>query len=58
MGAHEAVRAALDGLAGGLGEELLAIDLQRALDALGNIVGETTADDLLEQIFAEFCIGK
>ena len=46
------------GLEQGVGDELLAVDLSRALAALGEIVGETTADDLLERIFAEFCIGK
>jgi tRNA modification GTPase len=40
------------------GDELLAIDLQRGLDALGDIVGQTTADDLLGRIFSRFCIGK
>jgi len=53
-----AVRSALAGVAEGLGEELIAVDLSRALDALGDIVGETTADDLLARIFSEFCIGK
>jgi tRNA modification GTPase len=53
-----AVDAALAGLDSGAGEELLAVDLSRALDALGDIVGETTADDLLNRVFAEFCIGK
>jgi tRNA modification GTPase len=38
--------------------ELIAIDLQAALQALGEITGETTADDILERIFASFCIGK
>jgi tRNA modification GTPase len=56
--ALEALEAAREGLEGNIGDELLAIDLQRALDALGAIVGETTADDLLNRIFAEFCIGK
>jgi tRNA modification GTPase len=56
--AHEAVVAAEATLAAGQGEELLAVDLTRALDALGDIVGETTSDDLLNRIFAEFCIGK
>ena len=56
--AKAALDAAAEGLAEGLGEELVAVDVQRALDALGDIVGETTADDLLERIFAEFCIGK
>ena len=40
------------------GEELLAVDLRSCLNALGEIVGETTPDDLLGQIFSEFCIGK
>lgn len=56
--ALEALHDALAGLTAGVGEELLAVDVQRALDALGAIVGETTADDLLERIFSEFCIGK
>ena len=38
--------------------ELLAIDLRDALDALGQITGETTPDDILGLIFDRFCIGK
>jgi tRNA modification GTPase len=38
--------------------EFLAADLREALDALGEIVGETTTDDILNQIFNAFCIGK
>jgi len=40
------------------GEEFLAVDLRSCLNALGEIVGETTPDDLLGQIFSDFCIGK
>ncbi|MEC8594481.1 MAG: GTPase, partial [SAR324 cluster bacterium] len=40
------------------GEEFVAAELRRALNALGEIVGQTTADDLLSRVFAEFCIGK
>ena len=40
------------------GEEFLAADLRSCLNALGEIVGKTTPDDLLGQIFSEFCIGK
>jgi tRNA modification GTPase len=46
------------GLAADLPPDLLAIDLQVALDHLGDIVGETTTEDVLGRIFAEFCIGK
>lgn len=38
--------------------EFLALELQQALDAVGEITGETTPDDILEAIFSSFCIGK
>jgi len=38
--------------------EFLAVELQEALQALGEITGETTPDDILEKIFGAFCIGK
>ena len=38
--------------------ELLAEDLRQAHDALGEIIGKVTSDDLLGQIFSTFCIGK
>ena len=38
--------------------ELVAIDLKDALDALGEVVGITTTEDILDQIFNRFCIGK
>lgn len=38
--------------------ELLAEDLRQAHDALGEITGQFTSDDLLGQIFSTFCIGK
>ena len=46
------------GLDADLSPDLLAIDLQAVLDFLGDIVGETTTDDVLDMIFAEFCLGK
>ena len=38
--------------------EFLAADLREALDALGEITGETTPEDILATIFSSFCIGK
>jgi len=38
--------------------EFLALDLREALQALGEITGETTPDAILEQIFSRFCVGK
>jgi len=38
--------------------ELVSQQLRRSLDCLGEIVGKTSTDDILERIFATFCIGK
>jgi tRNA modification GTPase len=38
--------------------ELIAMDLRAAIDALGEITGAVTTDDILDRIFKEFCIGK
>lgn len=53
-----AVQAAIEGLARGLTPDLLAIDLQSALEHLEEIGGETTNDDILDRIFSRFCLGK
>lgn len=52
------LREVLGGLHTQLGTELIAIDLRRALRALGEITGDITPDDLLGSIFGRFCIGK
>src|SRR5437773_3598699 len=38
--------------------ELVALDLRIAVNAVGEIVGKTTTEDLLDSIFSQFCIGK
>jgi tRNA modification GTPase len=38
--------------------ELVALDLRIAVNAVGEIVGQTTTEDLLDVIFSQFCIGK
>lgn len=38
--------------------DLLAVELREALDMLGSVTGEVTTEDLLGQVFANFCIGK
>ncbi len=41
-----------------LSAEFISVDIRDALDAIGEVVGETTTDDLLGRIFSKFCIGK
>lgn len=48
----------LTGLAMGLSVDFLVIDLQNAWEKLGKITGETVEEDLLDQIFSKFCLGK
>ena len=56
--AQKEVTAIQTGLRNGLSGDLLAIDLRQALYHLGEITGEVTNDELLGNIFANFCIGK
>ncbi len=53
-----AIKQVLESIETGMGEEFLSVDLSEALNALSDIIGETTPDDMLDQIFANFCIGK
>ena len=42
----------------GIEPEFVAVDLRGAADALGEIVGAISSDEVLDRIFSEFCIGK
>lgn len=41
-----------------LSGEFIAVDLRNAINSLGEIIGEVTSDDILNNIFSKFCIGK
>lgn len=56
--ALEAVDHSLEGFRRGLSGDLLVIDLRDALEQLGMITGQITNEDVLDQIFSKFCIGK
>lgn len=56
--AFEEIQKVKYGLDTGLSGDLLAIDIRQALFHFGEITGEITNDDLLGNIFANFCIGK
>jgi tRNA modification GTPase len=56
--AQDATDRTLDALTAGLTLELAAMDLRIAVDAVGEVVGQTSTEDLLDQVFSRFCIGK
>ena len=56
--AGEHIKSALASSVVGAPAALAAVDLHAALNALGEITGETVGEDLLDVIFREFCIGK
>lgn len=56
--AQEALERVESGLEDGLSGELLAMDLHDALDALGEITGQVSSQEVLNTIFERFCIGK
>lgn len=56
--ALEAVEKVNFDMTDGVSGDLLSLDIREALDHFGTITGEITSDDLLGNIFANFCIGK
>ena len=56
--AHEAIVRVQQGLKDGLSGELLSMDLQDCLNALGEVTGQITNAEVLANIFSKFCIGK
>jgi tRNA modification GTPase len=55
---RNALSDALAGLRTNQTIEIVAMDLRIAANAIGEIVGKTTTEDLLDSIFSQFCIGK
>ncbi len=56
--AIEALERARNAIDQGMEHEFVAVDLREALDALGEIVGHVSTEDILGNIFSEFCVGK
>jgi tRNA modification GTPase len=47
-----------EGLNSGISSDFIAMDIRQALFHIGEITGEISTDDLLDNIFSNFCIGK
>ena len=56
--ANLALKKVLEGLNNNIVPDLLALDIRYALNEIGLITGEVSNEDLLNNIFSKFCIGK
>lgn len=56
--AGEAIQRVQEGLAAGVSGEFLSMDLHDCLNALGEVTGQITSNEVLHSIFSHFCIGK
>ena len=56
--ADEHLAAALTTIEAGMGLDFISIDLRSAWEKLGEITGETVGEDIIDEIFSKFCIGK
>lgn len=55
---QDALLSAIKSLQKNMSDEFVAADLRQALSSIGEIVGETVTEDILERIFSQFCVGK
>lgn len=56
--AYSSLQLALQSIEAGMSEDFFSIDLMNGYTALGEILGEQVDDDLVEEIFSKFCLGK
>lgn len=56
--AKESVEEVISGIEMGLPLDMVEIDLKNAWQYLGEVIGEAVAEDLIDQIFSQFCLGK
>jgi tRNA modification GTPase len=56
--AEKSLNLAINSLKKKMSPEFVALDVKSSLDAIGEVVGKTFTDDILNKIFSEFCIGK
>jgi tRNA modification GTPase len=56
--ARDSISSAIDSACSGSTIEFIALDVRGAIDAIGEITGENTSEDILNSIFSRFCVGK
>ncbi|KUK07870.1 MAG: tRNA modification GTPase MnmE [Caldanaerobacter subterraneus] len=58
INAKKYMESVVEAIEKGYSEDLITIDLNSALNEIGKITGETATEDVIDQIFERFCVGK
>lgn len=56
--ARQSIQDAIDAAESGIPMDMVQIDLTRTWEILGKIIGESASDELIDQLFSQFCLGK
>ena len=56
--ARHSIQDAIDAAESGVPMDMVQIDLTRTWEILGEIIGESASDELIDQLFSQFCLGK
>ncbi|HDD5144666.1 TPA: tRNA uridine-5-carboxymethylaminomethyl(34) synthesis GTPase MnmE [Staphylococcus aureus] len=56
--ARQTIQDAIDAAESGVPMDMVQIDITRTWEILGEIIGETASDELIDQLFSQFCLGK
>ena len=56
--ALESMKKVIQSIEDGMPEDFYSIDLMDAYESLGSITGESVGEDLINEIFSKFCMGK
>lgn len=56
--ARQTIQDAIDAAESGVPMDMVQIDLTRTWEILGEIIGETASDEIIDQLFSQFCLGK
>ena len=56
--AQNSLKMVLQSITDGMPEDFFTIDMMNAYEALGTIIGESVGEDLVNEIFSKFCMGK
>jgi len=56
--AFESIKAAVEAMEAGVPQDIITIDMNNAMDSLGEITGATVSEDVVSEIFHRFCVGK